>query len=198
MPYPQVERRNVQNALKRIDAEGIPHARGATRYSLVVRKPNGSKECYPPKLVLSYAAQDATGTPLDPGEFSGGVHHTNRIFERLGYFIEKTGPFLCIQSPHCLEKMGKLEGAQWVRQQRSQGVALDNSYALSLLAYKMLRQMGADADGMKLSDLDPKAGVILGASGSAYVVFPDGEIALVGETATEAQKQVAQTMMQIV
>lgn len=198
MPYPQVTRRDVEAAIKLIDAEGIPHGRGSTRYSLVVHKPSGHKECYPPKLVLSYAVKAATGVALDPNDFSGGLHHTNRIFNRLGYEIEKTGPFLCIQSSQALEKLGKLEGRDWVRLQQAKGASLDQGFFLNLETFRILQSMTALPKSTTLGDIDPKAGLIAGATSAGYVVFPDGEIVLIGDTATDAQRRMAETMMQIV
>jgi predicted GNAT family acetyltransferase len=197
MPIPQVDRKDVEQALRMIDAEGIPPGRGSTRYSLVAHR-GGRKECYPPKLVLSYAVQARTGRPLDPSQFSGGAHHANRIFGKLGYSIEQTGPTLCIQAPNALDKLGKLEGRQWVAAQRKGGPRLDNGFFVSMEAHKILLQMGSRSKGLTLEDLDPKAGLITGATGAAYVVFPDGEIALMGDTATEAQRSMAARMMQVV
>jgi hypothetical protein len=198
MPYPQVERKHVEKALKMIDDRGVPAGRGATRYSLVTRDASGRRQCYPPKLVLSLAVKAKTGTALDPSQFSGGAHHANKVFGKLGYTIEKTGPNLCIQSPDALTKLGRLEGRQWAASQRSGGASLDNGFYLNLEAHRILKTMGSKAKGMTLDMLDPRAGLILGAHGSAYVVFPDGEIALIGDTATEAQKSMAARMMQVV
>jgi hypothetical protein len=197
MPYPQIRKQDVEQALKMIDAEGIPHGRGSTRYSLVTHR-GGRKECYPPKLVLSYAVKARTGEALDPSQFSGGAHHANRIFGKLGYSIERTGPTLCIQASKALDKLGKLEGRPWVKRQRDGGASLDNGFFLNLEAYKILRSMGSKAKGMTLADLDSKAGVIAGTGRTAYVVFSDGEIVLVGDTASKAKQDQADRILQVV
>jgi hypothetical protein len=198
MPYPTVTRADVEEALQIIDGLGIPHGRGATRYSLVVTNPDGSKCCYPPKLVLSYAAKVATGEFLPPSEFSGGAAHANRIFSKLGFSVDETGPNLCIQSPDALTKLGKLEGTAWLAKQKREGAALDNGFYVNLAAFKILKGMGKSGTGLTLTDLDKHAGIILGAAGTGYVVFPDGEVAMIGDTASEAQKALADRMLRII
>ena len=79
---PVLTRTHVEAALARIDREGVPPKRDSTRYQLVV----GAKR-YPPKYVVSLAAEDATGQELAPQEFSGG-DETNSILGALGFTIE--------------------------------------------------------------------------------------------------------------
>lgn len=83
---PKLKRAHVQAALKRIDRDGVPPRREATRFQLVV----GGKH-YPPKYIVSLAAQEATGRKLRPDEFSGGFE-TNSVLEALGYKIEGAEP----------------------------------------------------------------------------------------------------------
>lgn len=78
---PKLTRKHVCAALDRIDREGYPASRRSTRYHLVER----SKR-YPPKYVISLAAEHATGYELAPEEFSGGPE-TNQVLERLGFTI---------------------------------------------------------------------------------------------------------------
>ena len=198
MAYPEITRADVEKAIRTIDSKGIPHGRHATRYSLIVRRPDGSQCCYPPKLVMSYAVKERTGKLLPPSEFSGGAAHANRVFGKLGFEIGETGPNLCIQAGDALAKLGRLEGADWVKRQKAAGAALDNGFFLNLSAFKILKGMGSKAHGLTLGDLDPKAGMILGENGTGYVVFPDGEIAMLGDTASAAKKQRADRVCRIV
>jgi hypothetical protein len=78
---PNLTREHVNAALRRIDSEGVPTRREATRFQLVV-----GKKRYPPKYVLSLAAAEAGGRQLRPDEFSGG-EETNRVLTSLGYEI---------------------------------------------------------------------------------------------------------------
>ena len=60
------------------------------------------------------------------------------------------------------------------------GAKLDNGLVLNREAFKILSAEGlVDAD-VPISDLDPAAGVIAGASGAVYIVMPDGEVVLDG------------------
>lgn len=79
---PNLKRAHVEAALKLIDRDGVPPRREATRFQLVA---DGKR--YPPKYVVSLAAQEAVGRKLRPGEFSGGVE-TNSVLQALGYEIE--------------------------------------------------------------------------------------------------------------
>lgn len=79
---PNLKRAHVQAALKRIDRDGVPRRREATRFQLVM----GDKR-YPPKYVVSLAAVEGAGRKLRPDEFSGGIE-TNSVFQALGYKIE--------------------------------------------------------------------------------------------------------------
>jgi len=85
---PKLKRAHVQAALKRIDRDGVPTRREATRFQLVA----GGKH-YPPKYVVSLAAQEAAGRKLRPDEFSGGFE-TNNVLEALGYKIENAEPVI--------------------------------------------------------------------------------------------------------
>lgn len=72
---------HVRLALAEIDRNGAPASAQSTGYDLVE-----AGRRYPPKLVLSLAAKQATGQELDRGSFSGGVE-THKILEKLGFEI---------------------------------------------------------------------------------------------------------------
>jgi hypothetical protein len=81
---PNLKREHVEAAIGLIDSNGVPPRREATRFQLVA----GEKR-YPPKYVVSLAAQQAAGRRLRADEFSGDVE-TNRVLQALGYKIEGT------------------------------------------------------------------------------------------------------------
>lgn len=74
-------RAHVERAVQRIDRNGVPPRRGATKFHLLL---NGRR--YPPKYVLSLAAAEATGRELRPDEFSGGTE-ANHALQKLGFTI---------------------------------------------------------------------------------------------------------------
>lgn len=71
-----ISRANVEAAIKRIDEDGIPDDARSALYDLVH---NGNR--YPPKLVMSLAVEEATGTALARDAFHGGDETT--AFSRL-------------------------------------------------------------------------------------------------------------------
>ncbi|MDC0672065.1 hypothetical protein [Nannocystis radixulma] len=76
---------HIRLALRHIDEHGVPPRRQATRFALVHR----SRE-YPPKYVLSLAAELGLGRELSPGEFGGGPE-TNQFLARRGFDIQGEG-----------------------------------------------------------------------------------------------------------
>lgn len=78
---PTLTRDDVLKAVRQIDRDGVPPRRQATKFALVV---NGKR--YPPKYVVSLAAQAAAGRALRPDEFSGGPE-TNDALRALGFTI---------------------------------------------------------------------------------------------------------------
>jgi hypothetical protein len=82
---------HVEEAIARIDREGVPRRRESTKFHLVVE---GRR--YPPKYVISLAAAHATGRELRPYEFSGG-DETNSVLQSLGFTV--VGPGLPVQKP---------------------------------------------------------------------------------------------------
>ena len=81
---PRLTRSNVLAAIGRIDREGVPPRRKATKYALVHQH-----RWYPPKYVMSLAVEDATGSPLPPQEFFGGGE-TNSVLSALGFQVITT------------------------------------------------------------------------------------------------------------
>lgn len=76
---------HIRQALRYIDEHGVPPRRQSTRFSLVHR----SRE-YPPKYVLSLAAELGLGRELSPGEFGGGPE-TNSFLTRRGFDVRGEG-----------------------------------------------------------------------------------------------------------
>jgi hypothetical protein len=86
MRIPALVQSHVLAAIKRIDREGVSPRRESTRYVLLYEGRH-----YPPKYVLSLAAEEATGQALNPQDFSGG-RETNDILRDLGFEIFVTDP----------------------------------------------------------------------------------------------------------
>ena len=82
---PTISRQHVMAAIEQIEREGVPSRRQATKFALVVK---GKR--YPPKYVLSLAAQYAVGRQLRPDEFAGG-EQTNAVLRGLGFTIHGPG-----------------------------------------------------------------------------------------------------------
>jgi len=76
-----IERKHVEAALDAIDQNGIPDGRAATKFDLV-----RAGRRYPPKYALGLAAKFATGSELDPSQFSGGAE-TNDFLTSLGFEV---------------------------------------------------------------------------------------------------------------
>lgn len=76
---------HIRLALRHIDQHGVPPRRQATRFTLVHR----SRE-YPPKYVLSLAAELGLGRELSPREFGGGPE-TNQFLARRGFDVQGEG-----------------------------------------------------------------------------------------------------------
>lgn len=81
----EITKQHIRLALRHIDEHGVPPRRQATRFSLVHR----SRE-YPPKYVLSLAAELGLGRELSPGEFGGGPE-TNQFLTRRGFDVQGEG-----------------------------------------------------------------------------------------------------------
>jgi MoxR-like ATPase len=76
-----IRRQHVEAAIREIDINGTPMERESTKFDLVI-----DGKHYPPKYALSLAAKIATGTELDPAQFSGGSE-TNEFLESLGFEV---------------------------------------------------------------------------------------------------------------
>lgn len=81
-----IGRQHVEAAIQEIDRNGTPTERESTKFDLIC----GGKR-YPPKYALSLAGKFATGTALDPSQFSGGSE-TNEFLKSLGFEIVPRGP----------------------------------------------------------------------------------------------------------
>lgn len=80
-----LDRAHVIAALARIDRDGIPPGREATKFELW-----HAGRAYPPKLVISLAREEAFGRALPSAVFSGGTE-TNRQLQELGFTIALKG-----------------------------------------------------------------------------------------------------------
>lgn len=80
-----ITKEHIRQALRHIDEHGVPPRRQSTRFSLVYRSRD-----YPPKYVLSLAAELGLGRELSPGEFGGGPE-TNRFLMRRGFAVRGEG-----------------------------------------------------------------------------------------------------------
>ena len=104
---------------------------------------------------------------------------------------------LLITDPGAFEKLASIEGKVWEHKQKAGGVKLDNSFALNLEAFKVIEEQGLAGLDIPLSDLDPAAGAIAGFAGTGYIVMPDGEIMLDGDSASAAKRKKASQIMQL-
>ena len=78
-----VNAQHVRAAIDEIDRSGVPAHAQSTMYDLIY-----AAKRYPPKLVLSRAVENATGTPLDRATFSGGEETAAfRLLRDLGFEI---------------------------------------------------------------------------------------------------------------
>jgi 5-methylcytosine-specific restriction protein A len=85
----QMERRHILEAMDTIKRQGVPDRANSTRYD-VLHPDDGTP--FPPKLVLSIAAELATGQARPRTEFSGG-DTTNAVLRALNFsVVEKTRP----------------------------------------------------------------------------------------------------------
>jgi 5-methylcytosine-specific restriction protein A len=84
MPVPvDISREHVLEAMTRLQQTGIPRNASSTKFDVVDPREHSR---FPPKLVLSVAAEIATGTPLSRREFSGGEETNSRLRE-LGFEV---------------------------------------------------------------------------------------------------------------
>lgn len=92
----QITKELVEEAIARIDRDGIPAGRESHKYDLLHR---GKR--YPPKLVVAIAARLATGRELSSEEFGGG-EETNTFLRGIHFeVVEKAGePHAIPQVPH--------------------------------------------------------------------------------------------------
>src|SRR5689334_7654409 len=91
---------HVREAMIRIQLHGIPQGAESTKFD-VVDPQTGAR--LPPKLVLSIAAEIATGTPFPRAEFYGG-EPTNGLLRDLGFeIVEKASESSEYRSPTALK-----------------------------------------------------------------------------------------------
>jgi len=78
---PNFSKQHVLTAIARIDKEGVPPSRGATKFAVV-----HDGRSYPPKYVVCLAVEAATGRTFAPHEFAGGPQ-THAPLLALGFEI---------------------------------------------------------------------------------------------------------------
>lgn len=84
IPHP-ITRQHILEAIKRIDAEGVPAAHQSTKFDLLYEG-----NYYPPKYVLSLAHVYVNGKELSHKDFSGG-DEANRFLKFRGFTVVKKG-----------------------------------------------------------------------------------------------------------
>ena len=80
-----ITKEHIIEAARSIDSNPVPEHREAKRYEVTVNGHN-----YPPKYLISVAAQMVTGHPLKPDEFGGG-DETNGFLKRHGFVVHEIG-----------------------------------------------------------------------------------------------------------
>jgi 5-methylcytosine-specific restriction protein A len=81
-----IKKKHVSDVIRYIDSVGhVPRRRNSTTYALRTRQGG----LYPPKYVISLAAQRVLGRELKPDEHSGGAQ-SNKTLERLGFKIVRS------------------------------------------------------------------------------------------------------------
>ncbi|MDJ0391637.1 HNH endonuclease [Roseomonas sp. E05] len=93
-----LEHRHIIGAMKKIEQEGIPARARSTRYD-VLRPDDGTP--FPPKLVLSIAAELASGKALPRTAFSGG-EETNAVLRALDFSVVEKGRWGGSETPDAL------------------------------------------------------------------------------------------------
>jgi hypothetical protein len=91
MPIPNgITRERILETMSRLglDPAMWPAQSQSTDYDVIDPR-NGAR--FPPKLVLSHAAQIATGTPLPRSKFHGGPETNDRL-KNLGFDIQPKSP----------------------------------------------------------------------------------------------------------
>ena len=110
---------------------------------------------------------------------------------------QAVAPRLMIQERGALDLLKGLEGHPWADKQRAGGLNDPRGFDANLAAFKILREMGERAAGLIVSDIVPGAGLLAGDEGRAYSLMPDGEIMLLGESATEAFSRDARRILRV-
>lgn len=111
-------------------------------------------------------------------------------------------PRLYITDGGAFDKLAELEGETDPFEYSDFGSQLKKSFYLNLSAFDQLKEKGlfrpeyGEFAEVLLSDIDPRAGVILG-SANVYVVMPDGEIMLDGSNAPADKVSRASAWMRV-
>ena len=83
MNFDRVTERHLEQAIEKLDRDGIPSGFSSVDYDLKFRDKR-----YPPKVVVSTAYQIAFGEPVDHNDFAGGRNTPAfKLLERHGYTI---------------------------------------------------------------------------------------------------------------
>ena len=135
-----------------------------------------------------------TGLRLDRVGFAVS-HGLKRMFKQASsrvpqLFIDGDNAILAFWS-------SGLEGEAWLARQEADSGSLSdpNGFYSNLAAYKVLKGMGDRAAGLTVADLVPSAGMVTGDEGRAYALLPDGQIALIAESASPDKRDQAARIM---
>lgn len=85
MAIPQLKLKNINDALRYIDANGVPSGHQSTKYNLVAE----DGKLYPPKYVVAVAAHLANGTAISTSDFN--AVEAKSYLEGKGFTVEAKG-----------------------------------------------------------------------------------------------------------
>jgi hypothetical protein len=153
-----------------------------------------------PEVILAPILKLPEVARMRPANQNKLVKQATRVLEEEGLLDQPVGPSLRIDDRAALLTLGRIEGAKWLSRQQADKdkLRLPNGFYLNRSAWQILKNMGSEAEGLTVADLDAEAGLIAGNDGTGYIVEPGGEIFLVGETADRKKIAKALQVMQVI
>ena len=119
MNFEGITERHLEQAIEKLDRDGIPSGFSSVDYDLKFRDKR-----YPPKVVVSTAYQIAFGEPVDHNDFAGGQHTPAfKLLERHGYTIIRK-PISKRARKVWMMAAGENAG-QWEKWQASGSISID-------------------------------------------------------------------------